>query len=119
MDACALIIGINAYQKPDIPTLFGAVADAADFADWALDPAGGNVKSDRLFFWTSPAPVEPSAKLRNFLANPTPWHNNVIPDFTRPPDADEIVKTALKMATTLSAAAGRIYVFMAGHGVQT
>ncbi|MGL3111670.1 hypothetical protein [Bradyrhizobium sp. BR 1432] len=45
MNACALVVGINNYQKPGIPTLFGAVADAADFADWALDPAGGNVES--------------------------------------------------------------------------
>jgi hypothetical protein len=119
MNACALVIGINAYQKSDIPTLFGAVADAADFADWALDPAGGNVGNDQLYFWTSPAPVGPSARLQTFLANPTPWHNNVTPNFSRPPDADEIIKTALKMATTLSGAAGRIYVFMAGHGVQT
>ncbi len=100
-------------------TLFGAVADAADFADWALDPAGGNVANDRLYFWTCPGPVGPSARLQAFLANPTPWHNNVIPDFTRPPEADEIVRTALKMATTLAATAERIYVFMAGHGVQT
>src|ERR1700754_464686 len=115
MSTCALIIGINTYNKPRIPTLFGAVADAADFADWALDPAGGNVSADRLYFWTSPAPIAPSARLHTFLANPTPWRGGTVPDFSRPPRADEIVRTALEMAQTLPSAAppiSRIYVFL-------
>jgi len=122
MSACALVIGINAYQKPGIPTLFGAVADAADFADWALDPAGGNVPADRLYFWTSPAPLAPTGALQNFLANPTRWDEDIVPDLTRPPRAQEIIDTALMMSRTLpnaTPAITRIYVYMAGHGVQT
>lgn len=122
MDACALIIGINAYQKPGIPTLFGAVGDAADFADWALDPAGGNVSPDHLYFWTSPAPVAPSARLAAFLAHPTVWDDGSPPHLDRPPRAQEIIDTALMMSKTLPnamPATTRIYVFMAGHGVQT
>jgi len=123
MNACALVIGINAYRKPDeIRDLFGAVADAADFADWALDPQGGNVRPEHLYFWTSPAPTAPSARLQNFLANPTRWDDGNAPDLTRPPRASEIIDTARKMAETLPNAAPaitRIYVFMAGHGVQS
>lgn len=123
MSACALVIGINEYHKPnEITDLFGAVADAVDFADWALDPAGGNVKPEHLYFWTSPAPTAPSGRLRDFLANPTRWDDRAAPDLARPPRATEVIDTARMMAETLPNAAPaitRIYVFMAGHGVQS
>ena len=105
MNACAIVIGINDYQKPGIPNLFGAVGDAADFADWALDPGGGNVRPEHMYFWTSPAPAAPSARLAAFLANPTVWTNGTAVSLGRPPRAQEISDTALMMSRDLRSAA--------------
>jgi hypothetical protein len=132
-EAWAFVVGINHYppstgQRP----LQGAVADAVDFADWALDPAGGNVLPERLFFWTHPAPtIFPPAVLAYIEAGPTAWWdprvNPLTPDFQNPPFAFNIVETALATARQARARAlvegaespRRCYVFFAGHGVQT
>lgn len=126
MLSCALIVGINRYHENTAMTeLHGAVADAADFADWALDPNGGNVAPERLFFWTCPAPAAPTQGLAAYLQDPTHWFF-CPPDFTRPPTVRDIVNTAYyKMVEGLAKAdppvgpVQRIFVFFAGHGLQT
>ena len=61
------------------------------------------------------------AQALGFLANPTQWHNGIVPAFSGPPRADEIIRTALDMAQTLPPPHRRFRAssFMAGHGVQT
>jgi len=126
----ALVVGINEYPAgANQAVLKGAVADAADFADWALHPHGGAVAPSDLFFWTHPAPADPTAPLADFLAKPTNWvdpENSDQPPGLKPmagraPMADEILFTALAAAAAAKKAGGanRIYIFFAGHGVQT
>lgn len=134
MATWAIVVGINEYpaaasQRP----LAGAVSDAIDFADWALDPTGGGVTPDRLFFWTYPwsAGTLP-ANLAAYLAAPLPNWVRVDglnpPDPARPPMAQEIIWTAetngravfeCKFAAGPAAPKDRILVFLAGHGVRT
>ena len=133
MNAWAIVVGINCYPKrTGLGPLKGAVADAADFADWALDPQGGAVSPDQMFFWTFPTP-DPTTRLANWLNNPTPWWNlddeneTAAPDPARAPGEREVVETILRAgrAARESAIDGgtpgprRCYVFFAGHGVQT
>ena len=135
MATWALVVGINEYpaaasQRP----LNGAVADAVDFAEWALDPAGGNVPADKLFFWTYPWPVEDlPPRLASYFAGALPNWLDVRgepapPDRTRPPMAQEIVWTAettgklaceAKFAAADANGKDRILVFLAGHGLRT
>jgi len=121
MNSCALIVGINEYPvESGMSRLYGAVADAADFADWALDPSGGAVPPQRLFFWTYPDPAAPSAHLANYLLAPTPWKMAGTPVRTRPPNFRDITDTAYKLTQDFAKnGIERIYVFFAGHGVQT
>jgi hypothetical protein len=121
MKSWALVVGVNEYPAPTgMNRLFGAVADAADFADWALHPNGGNVSPEGLYFWTCPAPPTPSSALKEYLESPTGWKFPGTPDLTRPPDFRDIVATASSLAQAAQGAQiGRIYVFFAGHGVQT
>lgn len=126
MSSCALIVGINRYDEgTGMTELHGAVADAADFADWALDPNGGNVSSEMLFFWTCPEPAAPTQRLAQYLKNPTQWQFGP-PKFAQPPTVRDIVNTAYyKLVEGLARAdppvgpVQRIYVFFAGHGLQT
>ncbi len=128
MTTFALVVGINAYPpRTGQPPLYGAVADASEFADWALDPAGGNVAPANLFFWTHPWPAVTTMRLGQFLAAPTPFEGDfgpIPPDQTRPPSARELVTTLLLAGQGLpapaqGAAPHRAYVFLAGHGVRT
>jgi hypothetical protein len=132
MKSWALVVGINEYHPAaGQPVLSGAVADASDFADWALHPHGGAVDASRLYFWTHPQPPNPTPALAAYLAAPTPWydlnHGAIPPDFSRPPFVNHISETALRAGRDANAAAmaagedetRRIYVFLAGHGVQT
>lgn len=128
----AIIVGINEYPRQAGQSILnGAVADACDFADWALDPAGGNVPSERLFFWTYPWPDHAEERLAAYLSNPLPnWEGDGKPsgppDTTRAPTAFEIVWTAEHLGRKAEEAAReddreemrRIYVFLAGHGVR-
>ena len=132
MKSWAIVVGINIYpplakQKP----LHGAVADACDFADWALDPAGGNVAPDRLYFWTYPWPAAPGSRLQAYLAGAAPHWDNVdidwvAPDQTRAPKALEITTTIESVGRTARGQAledgdtetRRVYVFLAGHGIR-
>jgi hypothetical protein len=121
MVAWAFVVGINAYPADSgLKALHGAVADAAEFAEWALHPNGGAVNAENLYFWTCPAPATASLmELAQFMAAPTKWPN-LAPDFTRPPEAGEInLAIALVATMALQAGARRLYVFFAGHGVQT
>lgn len=129
----ALVIGINEYPAlASLGPLRGAVADACDFAEWALDPAGGAVSVDKLFFWAHPWPPAPDGALADALAaGATQWDNPITdwapPDQTRGPTAEEIINTLERTGRALRAAAfdggdsgpHRVYVFLAGHGLRT
>lgn len=134
MQTWAIVVGINKYpsrtgQKP----LLGAVADACDFAEWALDPAGGNVAPDRLLFWTYPWPEETKGLLNTYLDGAPPeWYSSdgdnvrASPNRLRAPKAEEIVRTAehagnsVRDATFVDPGAerSRVMVFLAGHGLR-
>lgn len=133
MKSWAMVVGIDQY--PDLAgqdPLHGAVADACDFADWVLDPAGGAVPHDRLHFWTYPAPVAPTPRLQAYLADPAVgrWDNEDSDwgarDGTRPPKASEIVRTIERVGRIAREQAieaqsderHRAYVFLAGHGLR-
>jgi uncharacterized caspase-like protein len=120
MTAWAFVIGINDYPaETGLNSLKGAVADAAEFADWVLHPNGGAVAPANLFLWTFPAPVAHSPVVAQYMANPTPWPM-VNPDFGCAPTALEINQGVNLVARQAKAAgANRLYVFFAGHGFQT
>ncbi|OYU37998.1 MAG: peptidase C14 caspase catalytic subunit p20 [Pseudorhodobacter sp. PARRP1] len=134
MRSWAIVIGMDSYpglsgQNP----LYGAVADACDFAAWALDPSGGAVDPADLYFWTRPWPLPQHGHLGTYLAGALPhWFNRdepltgrAPPDQMRGPKAEEIVLTAEAIGNILRDAAfepgaepGRILVFLAGHGLR-
>jgi hypothetical protein len=120
MTAWALVVGINDYPpESGLTGLKGAVADAAEFADWLLDPRGGGVDPAHLLFWTHPAPPAPSPALALLLQHPAAWPSGA-PDLGRPPRAAEIKQAAFDLAMNAGASnVDRLYVFFAGHGVQT
>ncbi|MGQ0582098.1 MAG: caspase family protein [Reyranella sp.] len=132
MGSWAIVVGINEYPPLAKQTaLQGAVADACDFADWALEPAGGNVAPQNLFFWTHPWPAVSQGRLQAYIAGGLPqWHNvdlgSAEPDRTRAPHAREITTTIESLGRTMSAQAmedgdtetRRVYVFLAGHGIR-
>lgn len=135
MRSWAIVVGIDIY--PDLSgqnPLHGAVADACDFAEWALDPLGGGVDPADLYLWTHPWPQPQPGALGAYLAGALPhWFNRAEPltgkappDQTRGPNAEEIVLTAEEIGNRLRDAAyepgaepGRIFVFLAGHGLRT
>lgn len=132
MKSWAIVVGINAYPKQaDQGPLQGAVADACDFADWALDPAGGDVAPEHLYFWTHPWPAAPQGRLEAYIAGGPPLWSNVdldwaAPDRTRAPKAYEIASTIEIVGRDGYAQAmednddepRRVYVFLAGHGIR-
>lgn len=142
MKSWAIVVGINTYPPlADQEPLNGAAADAWDFADWALDPNGGAVREDRLFFWTYPWPNAPQGLLKDYLDGgppagqvgsqwPPPWYNvnhgSAPPEQTRAPTALEIATTIETAGKTARADAmenddyetRRVYVFLAGHGIR-
>lgn len=132
MTPWALVIGIDQHpDSPQLNTLHGAVADAADFAEWVLDPQGGGVAHERLFFWAFPS-AETSAGplLRAYLKTPTPWpmhrraNETYLPSITRAPVVGEIaalvglLRRKANAASTLRGEQSRCYVHLAGHGVE-
>lgn len=124
----AIIVGINEYRGlPESDWLHGAVADASDFADWALHPQGGAVDADKAFIWTFPAPPATPTEPHGAMSLSAPWPDlgsvpsaTRAPDATRPPDAVDIVALVEMVKDLAYAAPGphRIYVFFAGHGIQ-
>ncbi|WP_165422180.1 caspase family protein [Rhizobium ruizarguesonis] len=126
----AIIVGINEYpQSANQNPLRGAVADAVDFADWALHPDGGNVDPDNLFLWTypPPAPGTCSERVEQYNQNPSAWSNGfdqIQPSGDRAPFVEEIFRTAWTAARGAASelredgTEGRCFVFLAGHGVQ-
>lgn len=129
----AIVVGINAYpQGAHQKDLGGAVADACDFAEWALNPLGGNVPPKRMLFWSHPWPNPLPAWYAKYQAGGLPsWYEpdtgtfSASPDPTRPPDAEDIVLTAEKLGEAFYEAkldnptlTSRIYVFLAGHGLR-
>ncbi len=135
MKSWAIVIGINDYPPRAGQTgLKGAVADAVDFADWALHPDGGAVDPSRLYFWTHPAPTGKPQSIVNFLARDPAngwWDiddDGMAADFGRAPKEKNVVETALRTAAQAAAdrfadptdtEPRRCYVFFAGHGVQS
>lgn len=120
MTSWAFIVGINNYPvDTGLKALHGAVADAAEFAEWALHPDGGAVAPENLYMWTSPAPETPPKRVAEFLQNPTAWPMPGL-DFATPPKAMHINFAIHQIANSArSAGADRLYVFFAGHGLQT
>lgn len=122
MTSWAFVVGINQYRpESKLPPLAGAVADAAEFAEWALHPEGGGVAPEHLFLWTCPAPPPAASRplLNAFVANPTTWLQTP-PDFGRAPGMQEIcLGLSLVAEKALQDGAQRLYVYFAGHGFQT
>lgn len=132
MQTWAIVVGINVYpDRAKQNPLHGAVADACDFADWALDPHGGNVRPDRLHFWTYPWADAPGDWLADYLAGAPPsWEIDDVgvaaPVHTRPPKAFEITSTIEGVGRAERGRAKedgdtetrRVYVFLAGHGIR-
>lgn len=132
----AIVVGINRYARlTGLGRLKGAVADACEFAEWALDPGGGGVAAERLFFWTYPWPDAPTGALADYLAGPRPeWFNRAGQSSdtaparrSRAPFAEEIVLTAehagnalrdARFAAAVEPEPARILVFLAGHGMR-
>lgn len=142
----AIVVGINRYPKfTGQNPLKGAVRDACDFAEWALDDAGGKVAPGDLYFWTHPwAQPEEGANpiadelpdlgdlpnLSDYLSGEIPqWFHEfddlASPDRTRPPAAREIIYTiqmagraAFRSRTFEAGPQSRVLVFLAGHGVR-
>lgn len=121
----ALVVGINVYPAAKgVNPLAGAVADAADFAEWALHEFGGAVPHERLYFWGHPWPAQTGPLLAQYDLAPTHWVANgeFPPDQTRPPTKSEIhhtVFTMAKAAEQQKLATGepqKCFVFLAGHG---
>lgn len=121
MASYALIFAIDDYAPATGQNdLSGAVADAAEFAEWALDANGGDVGRDDLHFFSFPAPAAPGPKLAAVLADPPDWPGPDDPDRTRAPDDQTIQFAAQALAQQVLASDpdGRIYLFFAGHGVR-
>ena len=121
MTAWAFVVGINAYDEEvnGLEPLNGAVADAADFAQWALEPTGGGVAPEHLFLWTCEAPSNPGPDLKPYLDAGAKWPT-MPPDFSRAPKASEInAAVDLVACNAAKSGADRLYVFLAGHGAQT
>lgn len=130
----ALIVGINEYNKKltGQDALKGAVDDAIDFAQWALDPAGGNVPHDKFYFWVHPWPAVLPPDLTDAVSNSPQWVSPIgpnptaAPDRTRGPRAAEIFETGEVAGDAVSALryadpggeAHKIFVFLAGHGIR-
>ena len=114
------VVGIDRYQQgSQLDDLAGAVADAAEFAEWLLDPQGGNVAPANLYFWSHGQPDKPGPALTQYLAAPTPWPHGV-PSTTEAPTAGLINMAIDKVASNARlAGADRLYIFFAGHGFQT
>lgn len=118
----AIVVGINEYGPlAGLRPLAGAVADAVDFADWLLDPAGAGVQPENLFFWTHPAPTnaELTPRMADFLQAPTQWPLEG-PNFTAVPNVGPLVSNISQInARAVREGCERLYVFFAGHGGRT
>lgn len=135
MKTWAIVVGINEYPPAANQRLLkGAVADACDFAEWALEPEGGNVAPDRLLFWVYPwAGLPTTGLLHNYLQQQllAKWDDIDLgwsePDQNRAPKAEHIIRTVEIIGRNAYKAARdsgdnehrRILVFLAGHGVRT
>lgn len=120
MTAWAAVVGINEYGPTSgLNLLSGAVADAEDMAGWLLDPQGGGVAPEHLWFWSYPPPPAPGAALQAALATPPAWPLGA-PDYSRAPTGREI-RTLLHHLADEAERQGidRLYVYFAGHGAHT
>lgn len=138
MTSWAIIVGINEYPVNAGQTVLkGAVADAIDFADWALHPAGGAVPPERLFLWTHPKAVALPPSVTAYLGATTAnkwWDEDAVDpagtraDFARAPRERTLIETTLRagreaaddiLDNPADGSPRRCYVFFAGHGVQS
>lgn len=97
----AIIVGIDHY--PELGALRGPVHDATAFRDWLLDPDGGAVPQDHIYFITTPDNVDPQ---QDFL-DATPTYDQVSNAFL------QIFRIALKIDNEVGR---RLYLFFSGHG---
>ncbi|MGH4031913.1 caspase family protein [Actinomycetota bacterium Odt1-20B] len=103
----AVVVGINRY--PAISDLRGPRGDAQRFAEWLVDPAGGDVPAANV---TLVAATEEDEQVTDYTcAKPTTA--NVVRALIRAHDA---VRQALEERPE-SWAETRLYVFLAGHGI--
>jgi hypothetical protein len=96
----ALVIGIDLY--PGMGNLKGAINDAKAFRDWLTDPQGGDV---------------PATNIRMITSEDFPAPANVLEAH---PIVDEIESYLREIVTKAgdNRAGRRLYIFMAGHGIQ-
>ena len=118
MNACAFVVGIDEYPgEARMPPLKGAVADAVDFAEWALDDVGGAVAPEDMYFWSWPPPAEPPPRLAAHLVAPTAWP--VGDPTVGTPDGAAIVQSIFEVMSQVEARGlTRVFVFLAGHGME-
>lgn len=133
MKTWALVIGIDLHPaSPELNPLEGAVADATDFAEWALADDGGGVPPNQMYFWSYPpsaATAESQPFVTNYLKAPTPWPRfrgpgpTVVPDPARGPTVGEVTGVVQFLqkkarADRKPAERWRCYVHLAGHGIE-
>lgn len=118
MTACAFVVGIDEYpDTAGMPALKGAVADAVDFAEWALDGAGGAVAPQDMYFWSWPPPADAPSRIAAHLAAPTAWP--VGNPAAGAPDGAAIVQSIFEIMCQAEARGlTRVFVFLAGHGME-
>lgn len=119
----AVIVALDGYGGiPGLKDLEGAVADAEDFAEWALHPEGGGVEPHDLHIWTYPevTPAQDHPLLRQALNAAPDWPGPVQPDFKAAPDSVAIIDGIEGLARKAAASGpdARLFVFFAGHGVR-
>jgi hypothetical protein len=118
MTASAFIVGIDEYPgDTGLPSLGGAVADAIDFADWALDPGGGGIAEADLWLWAWPPPAKVTSRVSEYLPHAPKWFRG---DPSKGPPTDANLTQSLfdGVGKARTGNVDRIYVFLAGHGIQ-
>jgi hypothetical protein len=96
----ALVVGINNY--PGFGNLLGAVNDAKAFSTWLTDPQGGDV---------------PEANIRLITSDDYPPPTGVIDAHPTIDDIESYLREIVIRAGE-NRAGRRLYIFMAGHGIQ-
>jgi hypothetical protein len=112
----AIVVGIDTYFDPNLPSLKGPANDAQAFYDWVTSPEGGAVptsddpKKKQAFLIQSSAFHPPFASLQNAL--PTPK------------EIEDTFHTLIDVADANAEEGGglkigdRLYLFFAGHGFE-
>ncbi|MCX4986516.1 caspase family protein [Streptomyces sp. NBC_00572] len=99
-DSWALVVGIDAYDHPDINDLGGAVQDACQSVEW-LRKAG--VPDQRILLHAQP--TETSRPLLTSLDPVVPWENATEADITK------------SLEKLREVHGSHLFVFLSGHGI--